>query len=182
MASRFKIFFMAAIVTFEDTPKGGLHLNEFILTELRRIVDLIPQTNPASCDYHILLQSLECFAAMAETVENVLDLVEDLDDNEGKIISVRFVPPPVEEMAEPEPTTEPETQDPEPTPFAEAAQISEEEPAKTYDMAEVRQALLAARKNGVDPKTILKKVGASNMSDLPPEKYAEVMALLGGGS
>lgn len=170
-------------------------MNDYITQELSRIVNRIPHVDPASSDYHMLLASLEGFYNLAEVLEEILSVV-DVDPDEGKIIQVEFRPSVVpcsedcatcdrcsgeeeapilssnstDSVTAGENTTET---------VEEAAESPSEKVEKRYDPADVRRALLAAKRRGVDLTQVFHSVGASNFSNLPPEKYAEVMAQLG---
>ena len=200
-------------------------MKEFIREEYRRIIDLIPQTDPATPNYHCLLQSLEFFAGISDVVEELLYM---LDDADGKIVKVDFHPPVVdltggcgedcatcdncssnctesatagedcatcdncssnstESVTAGENADEAEASEPASAEVEEAPGPSEKEDsssdegdaeAVTYDLVTVRKALIDARKGGADIKAILKSVGASNLTDLPPDKYGAVMAKL----
>ena len=163
-------------------------MREEIRSEFRRMLDLLPEVDPTTEEYHTLLNSMEHLGMVQEFLEGV---IEELDG--GQIIKVEYIP--VSEQVcngdcagcddcksgaeealevtgvEPE---EPEQQTEE---VAEEAQVSEE-PAKTYDMVDVRKALIDARNRGVDIKAVLKTYAATNMTNLKPEFYAEVMAKL----
>lgn len=173
-------------------------MNDYITQELSRIVNRIPHVDPASSDYHMLLASLEGFYNLAEVLEEILSVV-DVDPDEGKVIQVEFRPPVVpcseacatcdrcsneeeapisssnstESVTAGENTTE--TVD-------KAAESPSEKVEKSYDPAEVRKALYAAKQRGVDLLQFFRSFGATNFSNLPPEKYGEVMDKLGGGS
>lgn len=180
-------------------------MNDFIRDEYRRIINLIPQTDPATPNYHCLLQSLECFAGISDVVEELLYM---LDDADGKIVKVDFHPPVVDltggcgedcatcdncssnctedatagEDADEAEVSEPASAEVEeaPAPPEKEDSSSDEDDAEavTYDLVTVRKALIDARKGGADIKAILKSVGASNLTDLPPDKYGAVMAKL----
>lgn len=167
-------------------------MNEMILSEFSRIIKLIPETDPRSCDYHVLMQSLECFSAMAEDIESLLDMLGENEPEEGKIISVTFRPPQPATCGEDCATCdccgeEPPISSSNSTESVTAGENQAEKPDSpadetaaetTYDLPTVRAALIEARKRGVDLKPIFKSVGASNLTDLPEEKYGAVMAKL----
>ena len=53
-------------------------------------------------------------------------------------------------------------------------------PEKTYEMAEVRAALVAARRRGVNVTELLKEYGVDNFGAFPAGKYGELMKRLEG--
>ena len=182
-------------------------MNGFIATELQRIIEAIPKTDPTSTDYHILLQSLECFAGIAELIEEVQDQIL----SEGKIISVEFRAPQGGAHPDVEDKVKAEDHPLEPgSPFgveavkmsdfvardipkpegydeefkdeaewqAEAMandQLYKEKSAKTYDMTEVRAALVEARKRGINVTALLREYGVENFGAFPAGKYGELM-------
>lgn len=157
--------------------------------ELRRLVGLIPKTDPTSIEYHTLLASFEGLYNLVGPLEEILDELdkEDLADN---IVDIKVIPggvPCGEDCAtcdacenaqiSSSSCTESVTagEDKQET-VEEAAESGSEKVDETYDPVTVRRALLEAKRQGVDPKVIFQAVGATNFSDLPPEKYGAVMA------
>ena len=145
-------------------------------------------------------------ADMLEEIFDALDEESEDSPDEGRIIKVEFRPPVVpcsedcatcdrcggEEKApdsssnstdsvtageNPQENVEAEA-DPPSEKVDETSDESGAEPEETYDLITVRKALIDARKGGVDIKVILKSVGATNLTDLAPEKYGAVMAKL----
>ena len=160
----------------------------FVLRELGRLVDLLPQTDPRSADYQMLLRSIECLDAMGQTINEIEDKLIAVSESarepekkpevelSGKVISLGdasgvtvapFTAPDFPEAL----TVDPETD------FAEApkAEEAKAEEAKTYDPSDVRKALVDARAKGVNVKAILAKVGADNFTAVPASRYAEIM-------
>lgn len=163
-------------------------MTEFMRAELLRLVHKIPETDPCGSEYHTLLRSIEYLDSMGSTIEEILAQVfedqvaddlaaEKLDVKEGaervKETSaiktqkaegkvVPFTAPDFPEATEAEIKSVPES----------AESPSE---AKTYDPSEVRKALVDAKKNGVDIKAILAKVGVENFQAVPAAKYGIIM-------
>ena len=159
--------------------------------ELRRLVGLIPKTDPTTIEYHTLLTSFEALYNLAGPLEEILDELdkEDLADN---IVDIKVIPggvpcsedcatcdacenAPISSSTSTESVTAGE--DPQEN-VDEVAESESEKVDETYDLVTVRQALIAARKDGVDIKAILKSVGATNLTDLAPEMFGAVMAKL----
>ena len=179
-------------------------MNEFITSELRRIINRIPTVDPTSSDYHMLMASLEGFYNTAEMLEEILELLDEEpgSPDERRIISVEFRPPvlpcsedcatcdrcgneekaPISSSKSTEDVTAGENPqenvEAEADPPSEKADKTSDEPAKTYGKAEVRKALVTAKQHGVDPLPILRSAGATSFGDLDPSKYGDVMAKL----
>ena len=161
-------------------------MTDFTANELTRIINKIPETDPTTPEYHYLLQSLEIFANISESVEQLMDTIYSYSNEppeDGKIVKVEFRPSPelmqqVADMtqAEDEPSDEPEesflTSGP------TGAPAPETEVADVVDLVTVRAALRDAKKRGVDIKELIQSFGATNLTDLPAEKYGELMKKL----
>lgn len=52
-------------------------MTEFSKNELFRLVDKIPETDPTSTAYHVLMQSIECFNSLAPTVDEIIALRDE---------------------------------------------------------------------------------------------------------
>jgi len=151
--------------------------------ELRRLIGLIPETDPTSIEYHTLLASFEGLYNLAGPLEEILDELdkEDLADN---IVDIKVIPggvPCGEDCATCDACENAQISSSNSTESVTAGEDKQEpaaEPEETYDPVTVRKALLDARKEGVDIKAIFRVIGATNFSDLPPEKYGTVMAML----
>ena len=147
-------------------------MNQYTANEFSRILAVITETDPTTTEYHIALQSLECFAGIADSIEEIMEQITqetgEEPDLEGKIIKIEFKPEALkqaqEELAE---KTEPV-----PAPAADP------EPTETYDIVTVRAAMREAKKRGVDIVEIVKSFGATNLTDLDPSKYDELMKKL----
>lgn len=158
-------------------------MTEFTANELTRIINKIPETDPTTPEYHYLLQSLEIFANISESVEQLMDTIYSYQDEppeDGKIVKVEFRPSPelmqqVADMAqaEDEPSDEPFL-----TSGPTGAPAPETEVADVVDLVTVRAALRDAKKRGVDIKELIQSFGATNLTDLPAERYGELMKKL----
>ena len=174
-------------------------MTEFTANELTRIINKIPETDPTTPEYHYLLQSLEIFANISESVEQLMDTIYSYYDEppeDGKIVKVEFRPSPelmqqVADMtqAENEPSDEPEESFPadgssgEETPetkMADVVETEETEPARVWEMTEVRAALVEARRKGVNVSALLREFGVENFGAFPAGKYGELMQRLEG--
>lgn len=152
-------------------------MNQYTANEFSRILAVIAETDPTTTEYHIALQSLECFAGIADSIEEIMEqIMEQITQEtgeepniEGKIIKIEFNPEALKQQAQEEPAEETE---PDPEPAADP------EPTETYDIVTVRAAMRDAKKRGVDIVEIVKSFGASNLTDLDPSKYPELMQKL----
>lgn len=148
-------------------------MNQYTANEFSRILAVITETDPTTTEFHIALQSLECFAGIAESIEEIMEQIAqetgEEPNIEGKIIKIEFNPEALKQQAQEEPVEETE---PDPEPAAEP------EPTETYDIVTVRAAMRDAKKRGVDIVEIVKSFGATNLTDLDPSKYPELMKKL----
>ena len=142
-------------------------MKQFLKDEFIRLVDKLPETDPTKTEYHVLLHSIEALEAIGSTIEDILTLAEEnLEDPELPPI----IPIPVKPIdLDPDPANPVPVPDPIEPP---------QEPAKTYTNAEVRAALVAAKKKGVDIKSLLAGFGGEKIQEVPEEKYAALMAAL----
>ena len=177
-------------------------MTDFLKQEMLRLVDTLPETDPRTQDYHVLLRSIECLDAMGQTINEIVELVE-MDTTKGlaeeketaekqaaKVVEltsaikakaetgdhvvVAHVPPFTAAEFPEEPPDDPMDEF-----VKETAKPAPATEAKTYNSAEVRKALVDARSSGTDVKALLKKFGAANFSEVPAAKYGELMAELG---
>ena len=161
-------------------------MTEFSKQELLRLVDKIPETDPTSTAYHVLMQSIECFNSLALTVDEIIALrdeqaYEDLMEQRGL---VKQQAEKVKEIAQDNvvPFTAPAAPWEEKVPESEEGFDPEvEEPKqeeKTYDASEVRKALVEVKAKGVDVKEVLSEFGVTDFRALPAAKYGQLMARL----
>ncbi len=144
---------------------------EHVAGELRRMLDLQKTLPPESGEYAQLMRNME---VLVDTVEMYESIGQFFEFAETGITKIEITPGGVPAT---EDTDEPYVE--EPKQFeGEAAQVSSE-PEKTYDMAEVRAALVAARRRGVNVTEILKEYGVDNFGAFPAGKYGELMERLG---
>lgn len=150
-------------------------MNQYTASEFSRILTVIAETDPTTTEYHIALQSLECFAGIADSIEEIMEQITqetgEEPDLEGKIVKIEFNPEALKQQAQ-----EALAEKTEPVP--EPAADPEPEPETTYDIVTVRAAMRDAKKRGVDIVEIVKSFGATNLTDLDPSKYAELMKKL----
>lgn len=167
-------------------------MTEFSKQELLRLVDTIPETDPTTTAYHVLMQSIECFNSLALTVDEILALRdgeahEDLAEQQETVKQqaekvkeiaqdnvVPFTAPaaPWDDAASTTPTVPAEPPVEEKT--AEDKTVEE----KTYAASDVRKALVEVKAKGVDVKEILSEFGVTDFRALPAAKYGALMQRL----
>ena len=157
-------------------------MTEYSRKEFRRLLDKVPETDPSTTAYHVLMQSIEMFNAIALTIDDFLDPggVPQQEQVIG-VNNVKVVPFTAPDF----PAETPEEQ--EGHEVAELVKkVVEAQPApppekaeeKTYTSPEVRKALVDARGKGVNVKEILAGFGAENFQALPASKYGALMEAL----
>ena len=164
-------------------------MTEFSKNELLRLVDTIPETDPTTTAYHVLMQSIECFNSLALTVDEILALrdgspanrpaekvKEIAQDNVVPFTAPDFPADTKDEVPEgclhvvvPR-TDEPPVEDK----TAEEKTVEE----KTYAASDVRKALVEVKAKGVDVKEILSEFGVTDFRALPAAKYNALMMRL----
>jgi hypothetical protein len=164
-------------------------MSDFVLAEIRRMLDRQKELPVESLDYAQLMRNLEVLAGSEdfyETIETWLGMAEEGIERITVIPGGKMV-------GEPDPEKD----------FADAAQVSsgtddapsgkagtnaDETPpekdtnAKEYKMEDVRAALVAARRGGTNVTELLKEFGVENFSAFPAQRYGELMKRLGAES
>lgn len=159
-------------------------MKQFLKDEFSRLVGKLPETDPASPDYHTLLRSIEYLDGMSATIEELLSMDEESEDRVELAEPIPFPKPsidpadPVPVPAPIEPPVEKEEAE-EPTEEPTEAQAEEEEEI-VYSASDVRKALVQAKARGADVKEILAMFGVDSFQSLPAAKYGKVMEAIGG--
>lgn len=166
-------------------------MTEFMRNELNRLVQKIPETDPCSSEYHILLRSIEYLDSMGQTIEEILAQVfesqvaddlaaERLDIKEAERVKETSAIKAREGKVVPFTAPEfPEAAETEIKPVPESAESPSEATAKTYSSSEVRKAVVDARLRGVDTAALFRKYGAEVFQGVPEARYPELMKELG---
>lgn len=144
-------------------------------SELRRMLARQQEIDPASIEYGTVMKNLE---VLVNTVDLYSDIETFLGMVDAGIEAIEIAPggkEVIEDEAEDTTTDAPST--PTVTPFP--IPVEEPEPGKTYEMSEVRAALVAARKKGTNVTELLKEFGVENFSAFPAGRYGELMQRLG---
>ena len=168
-------------------------MTEYVASELRRIIGKIPETDPATMEYHVLLQSLEIFANISESLEELMARVDEetLSEGESKVVLHPMLERALAEKANETEDFPPEDETPFPadgssgeetpeTKMADVVETEETEPARVWEMTEVRAALVEARRKGVNVSALLREFGVENFGAFPAGKYGELMQRLEG--
>jgi len=153
-----------------------IRATKFNMAEFKRLVDLIPETDPRSNEYGTLLMSIERFLYFANTIAEIQGVLgEDVTSMITQPTEiVQFNPP----VAEDEKFEEPESvvQDPAPV-VEEETKVEESE----YEMADVKKAVQKARMDGKISSAkewIKENFDVDGFSAIPASRYGEVMQKL----
>lgn len=146
-----------------------------VADELVRMLDRQKELDPATRDYEQLVTNLETLIFHADMYLDVFEYLGAAGRlptpfDEPEITQVTIHPELVKAMQEKE------EEDTRPSPGE-----AEEEASQTvveFSLIQVRAALRDAKKRGVDIAGVIKSFGASNLTDLPAEKYGELMKKL----
>lgn len=143
-----------------------------VADELVRMLDRQKELDPATPEYMQLCTNMEIMAHCADMYTDIFDYLKAAGRlpapfDELEITQVTLHPEFVKAMQEAK-EAEPETEEPRPEP----------EPAPTHTLVEVRAACRDAKKRGVDITTLIKSFGVNYLTDLPTEKYGELMKKL----
>lgn len=147
-----------------------------VANELVRALDRQKELDPASREYEQLVTNLETLIFHADLYLDIFEylagagMLPTLDEPE--ITQVTLHPELVKAMQE-RAEEEEDTR-------SGAGEAEEEAPQTVveFSLIQVRAALRDAKKRGVDIAAVIKSFGASNLTDLPAEKYGELMKKL----
>lgn len=146
-----------------------------VANELVRMLDRQKELDPATRDYEQLVTNLETLIFHADLYLDVFEYLQAAGRlpapfDEPEITQVTLHPELVKAMQE---KAEEDTR---PGP----GEAEEEAPQTVveFSLIQVRAALREAKKRGVDIAGVIKSFGASNLTDLPAEKYGELMKKL----
>jgi len=146
-----------------------------VADELVRMLDRQKELDPATRDYEQLVTNLETLIFHADLYLDVFEYLQAAGRmpspfDEPEITQVTLHPELVRAMQEAK------EEDTRPSP----GEAEEETPQTVveFSLIQVRAALREAKKRGVDIAEVIKSFGASNLTDLPAEKYSELMKKL----
>lgn len=160
-------------------------MSNIVASELERALAKLVQVDQTTEDYWALLRNIEYLTYH-------VDMFEDVEQYLGHGIVKVEVRLPEEETGEGDEAYPLDNVSPFPaegtflgTKAATESQEEpvhepvEEEPAKVYEMTEVRAALVEARKKGTNVTELLKEFGVENFGAFPAGRYGELMKRLG---
>lgn len=156
-----------------------------VADELRRMLDRQKELPVESMEYNQLMTNMEILAQTADMYSDIADFFAMVDSGIRKI---EIIPGGKVEDDTPGCVDEPYVEEPKQFESVPAQVSSEdvkpsadeqEEPAKVYDPADVRAALVAARRAGTNVTELLKEFGVDNFGAFPAGKYGELMKRLG---
>lgn len=174
-------------------------MTETVKQEFMRLVDLLPQTDPRTEAYHILLSSIERFDAIGSTINDMVDVIHSeaaldavtteagwVKDQVGKVVELTARVDPDKVPVHPIPTVPFEatdfpadTKDEVPEGCLHVVVPRTDEPAPpSLSASDVRKLLVEARGRGVNVKEVLKGFGADSFQALPADKYDALAAAL----
>ena len=138
----------------------------FNMEELKRLIDLIPQTDPRSREYGELLQSIERFLYFANVIAEIQGVLgEDVTPMIGQPKEIIPFDPPTSEEEK----------------FTEQIEEAPAAPAEDIDPAKVKSLVTKARsekKISSVKDWLQENWGVDGFSAVPAAKYPEVMAKL----
>lgn len=156
-----------------------------VADELQRMLTRQTELPVESLDYAQLMRNMEVLAGSLDLYEQIGQLFGFADQGIQKLETIPAgrtesdavgnEPPEEAVKASDEPTMT------KPGPEKDFAPLPAEdsEPTKTYEMADVRAALVSARRNGTNVTELLKEFGVENFSAFPAGRYGELMKRLG---
>lgn len=159
---------------------------EHVAGELRRMLSRQKELPVESQEYTLLMQNMEILARTTDMYSDIADFLELADKGiqkieiipGGKQADEPYVEEPTQFEGDPAQVSSEEPDSPADEQLEETDK--KKEPAKTYEMSEVRAALVAARRRGVNVTKLLNEYGVDNFGAFPAGKYAELMDRLEG--
>jgi hypothetical protein len=162
-----------------NETKEAFVAQRFVASEMRRMIERMGQLDPSTYDYKQLLENLSVLTGSIEAFEDIESYLSLADQG---ITAIDIYPEGKPETEEDEPESGEDSDEapiPEPEPEPAPTLDPEPEPGKTYEMSEVRTALVAARRKGTNVTELLREFGVENFSAFPAGRYGELMRKLG---
>jgi len=152
----------------------------FTVTEMNRLVNLIPQTDPRTMEYAELLANLERYCSICTTVDSIIfgrGIDGYVEPEDHPVADSPY--PDATEAPKPLTFAEPVKEEPEADP-PEAKEAKPEAEAVTYDAATVKKALVNARKNANlnIAQWLRDNFHVDGFQNLPETEYDRAMQLL----
>lgn len=166
--------------------KGTFATVPHVASELQRMLVRQTELDPSSVEYSNLLRNIEVLAGTAELYIDIMDYLKDagmFSEEPEKIVQVTVHPEIAKAMHEaadehPVESPFPDAEEEAPSKVVELPAVKDEAAQKSYEMTEVRAALVEARKKGVNVSALLKEFGVENFGAFPAGKYGELMKRL----
>jgi hypothetical protein len=143
-----------------------------------RALERLSELNPDTPEFNYVLNNIGLLRGIAEQIKynNLFDSMAEVDVPEEKTTT--------DEPVVEEPTPEPQPE-PQPVPVMEAvrqaaantvaAAIAKQEDKPALTLEEVRNKLIAYARAGVDLAALLQQLGCTKLSDVPADKYADLL-------
>lgn len=163
--------------------KGTFATVPHVASELQRMLVRQTELDPSSVEYSNLLRNIEVLTGTADLYIDIMDYLKDAGMFSGepdRIVDVTLHPELVKAMADEHPVESPfpDAEEEAPSKVVELHPVKDEAAQKSYEMTEVRAALVEARKKGVNVSALLKEFGVENFGAFPAGRYGELMARL----
>ena len=166
--------------------KGTFATVPHVASELQRMLARQTELDPSSVEYSTLLRNIEVLAGTADLYVNIMDYLREAGVFSGepeRIVDVTLHPEIVKAMNDaadkhPVESPFPDAEKEAPEKVVELHPVKDEAAQKSYEMTEVRAALVEARKKGVNVSALLKEFGVENFGAFPAGRYGELMARL----
>ena len=151
-------------------------MNDVIKKEVSRSIERLKELDTSSLEYLQQLRNLEVLYG-ADWLNDLLDYMDGDTDDNGTGAEIVHLVAPVEEEDAPADVKAAVVQAAAEVVAAKVAETAEEHPQ--YESAEVRTALVTARRNGVNVTELLREFGVDNFSAFPAGRYWELMERIG---
>lgn len=155
-----------------------------VASELNRMLLRQKELDPSTPEYSTLLRNIELLAGTADLYIDIMDYLAQAgmqceEDRITQVTVAPFVAQAIQERAEEETKTEAPENVVEFPPVDEPPFETDAAP-ESYTLVDVRAALRDAKLRGVNIKELVQSFGATNLTDLDPAKYGELMKKLEG--
>lgn len=162
-----------------NLPRETFNHIEHVANELRRMLSRQKEMAPETVEYAQLMRNMEVLIGTSGMYEDIATVL-DLADHGIRRIEIFPGGKAEDEPDEPdEPTADPAQLSPDEDEPPAGEKDAKAELEKTYEMADVRAALVAARRKGTNVTALLKEFGVDNFGAFPAGRYGELMEKLG---
>lgn len=170
--------------------KGTFATVPHVASELQRMLVRQTELDPSSVEYTTLLRNIELLAGTADLYVDIMDYMREAGVFSGepeRIVDVTLHPEIVKAVSEKQESLSdehpvgspfPGAEKDAPSKVVELPAVKDEAAQKSYEMTDVRAALVEARKKGVNVSALLKEFGVENFGQFPAGRYGELMKKL----